>query len=58
MEEKLAEATNLDAVLSIHDDFLDTSLKEAMLTHPQLLKVRLLSGFERKKTGRAFRQSQ
>jgi len=39
MEERLREAKSLEAVLGVHDDFLDSCLKESMLTHPKLLKV-------------------
>ena len=39
MEERLREAKSLEALLEVHDDFLDSCLKESMLTHPKLLKI-------------------
>ncbi len=38
MEKVLSEATRVDQVLATHDDFLNTCLKECMLTNPKLLK--------------------
>jgi hypothetical protein len=39
LEDSLRKAASVDDVLVIHSDFLDTCLKECMLTHPALLKV-------------------
>ena len=36
---KMAAAANVDELLRYHQDFLDTCLKEAMLTNPKLLKI-------------------
>lgn len=33
------QATTIDEVLKYHNDFLDTCLKECMLTDPNLIKV-------------------
>lgn len=33
------KANGIDQLLEVHNDFLNTSLKEAMLTSPLLLKV-------------------
>ncbi|XP_065159519.1 gamma-tubulin complex component 2-like isoform X2 [Atheta coriaria] len=37
--QKLSKVTNVDEVLSIHSDFLDSCLKDCMLTIPSLLAV-------------------
>lgn len=39
MAEKLSGASTIDDVLGIHDGFLDTCLKECMLTNPSSLKT-------------------
>ena len=39
MAQKLAHASTIDDVLVIHDHFLDTCLKECMLTNPSSLKT-------------------
>ena len=41
LEAKLAKVTTVDQLLRDHSDFLDTCLKEAMLTSARLLSVRL-----------------
>jgi gamma-tubulin complex component 2 len=41
LEAKLAKVTTVDQLLRDHVDFLDTCLKECMLTSSKLLKVRL-----------------
>lgn len=41
LEVKLAKVTTVDQLLRDHSDFLDTCLKEAMLTSARLLSVRL-----------------
>lgn len=43
LEVKLAKVTTVDQLLRDHSDFLDTCLKEAMLTSARLLSVRLPS---------------
>lgn len=40
LEVKLAKVTTVDQLLRDHSDFLDTCLKEAMLTSARLLSVR------------------
>jgi gamma-tubulin complex component 2 len=45
LEVKLAKVTTVDQLLRDHSDFLDTCLKESMLTSARLLSVRLLSPF-------------
>lgn len=40
LEAKLAKVTTVDQLLRDHVDFLDTCLKECMLTSAKLLKVR------------------
>ena len=37
--ERLKAAEGVEQLLDLHEDFLNTSLKEGMLTSPQLLKV-------------------
>ncbi|EGF84256.1 hypothetical protein BATDEDRAFT_84982 [Batrachochytrium dendrobatidis JAM81] len=39
MEALLRKATTVNQVLESHDDFLNSCLKECMLTHPKLIKV-------------------
>lgn len=39
MAEKLSTASTIDDVLAIHSNFLDTCLKECMLTNPSSLKT-------------------
>lgn len=41
LEVSLQKVDTVDEVLSYHEDFLDTCLKECLLTNPKLLKVRL-----------------
>ena len=43
LEVKLAKVTTVDQLLRDHSDFLDTCLKEAMLTSARLLSVRVPS---------------
>ena len=45
LEVKLAKVTTVDQLLRDHSDFLDTCLKESMLTSARLLSVRLLGPF-------------
>lgn len=46
LEQQLSKVSTVDEVLEYHGDFLDTCLKECMLTNPKLLKVcRLFSFF-------------
>lgn len=40
LEVKLAKVTTVDQLLRDHSDFLDTCLKESMLTSARLLSVR------------------
>jgi gamma-tubulin complex component 2 len=40
LETKLAKVTTVDQLLRDHMDFLDTCLKESMLTSSKLLRVR------------------
>jgi len=40
LEAKLVKVTTVDQLLRDHVDFLDTCLKESMLTSSKLLKVR------------------
>ncbi|KAH9252866.1 hypothetical protein BASA81_009169 [Batrachochytrium salamandrivorans] len=39
METQLRKATTVDEILVSHDDFLNSCLKECMLTHPKLIRV-------------------
>eukprot|EP00041_Stephanoeca_diplocostata_P024559 m.626142 g.626142 ORF g.626142 m.626142 type:complete len:104 (+) comp22551_c1_seq1:286-597(+) len=39
MADKLSTASTIDDVLTIHSNFLDTCLKECMLTNPSSLKT-------------------
>lgn len=39
MEAELKKATTVEDLLKKHDDFLDTCLKECMLTNPRLIAV-------------------
>ncbi|KAI9139775.1 Spc98 family-domain-containing protein [Paraphysoderma sedebokerense] len=39
MEDKMAKAQTVDEVLQVHGDFLDTCLKQCMLTNPKLLRI-------------------
>ena len=39
LESRLAAVETVDEVLKLHEDFLDTCLKESMLTNEKLLKV-------------------
>ena len=41
LEAKLGKATTVDQLLRDHVDFLDTCLKECMLTSSRLLRVRI-----------------
>jgi gamma-tubulin complex component 2 len=43
LETKLAKVTTVDQLLRDHVDFLDTCLKECMLTSSKLLRVSFLS---------------
>ena len=45
LEVKLAKVTTVDQLLRDHSDFLDTCLKESMLTSARLLSVRLPKPF-------------
>ena len=45
LEVKLAKVTTVDQLLRDHSDFLDTCLKESMLTSARLLSVRIQSAF-------------
>lgn len=42
LEEKLKKVTTVDQLLRDHVDFLDTCLKECMLTSSKLLRVRIV----------------
>lgn len=44
LEANLKNITTVDQVLQYHSDFLDTCLKECMLTHSKLLRVSALLG--------------
>ncbi|KAL2913523.1 gamma tubulin complex Spc97/GCP2 subunit Alp4 [Polyrhizophydium stewartii] len=39
MEKQLRKASTIDEILAVHDDFLDSCLKECMLTNPKLIRV-------------------
>lgn len=45
LESNLMSITTVDQVLQYHSDFLDTCLKECMLTHSKLLRVSLVLTF-------------
>ncbi len=44
LEANLKNITTVDQVLQYHSDFLDTCLKECMLTHSKLLRVSAFLG--------------
>lgn len=46
LEVKLAKVTTVDQLLRDHVDFLDTCLKECMLTSSKLLKVSCIVFFD------------
>lgn len=46
LEVKLAKVTTVDQLLRDHSDFLDTCLKESMLTSARLLSVSLTNSFD------------
>ncbi|KAI8895937.1 Spc98 family-domain-containing protein [Globomyces pollinis-pini] len=39
METAIKNATTVDGMMKVHDDFLDTCLKECMLTNPRLIAI-------------------
>ena len=45
LEAKLAKVQTVDQLMRDHIDFLDTCLKESMLTSSKLLKVRFNQGY-------------
>lgn len=45
LESNLQKVSTVDQVLQYHSDFLDTCLKECMLTNAKLLRVRIISLF-------------
>jgi gamma-tubulin complex component 2 len=47
LETKLSKVTTVDQLLRDHVDFLDTCLKECMLTNAKILKVRILTCIHR-----------